>query len=125
MGKAVQKVNRLMCSNIHKLCLVIGKLVIINCLLFIECDSPANPDKIRKQNEAIQYARIYSGTESIRNWNDEYWDNVAQFMYVDGFNRVMDLSRTPQMKYSDSADFWNWVNDEKRMHFDSLRNELK
>jgi hypothetical protein len=102
----------------------ISILSILCIVLFINCNSLNDTNQIERQNNAIQFARDNSGTNSLRNWEDNYWDNVATYTDVLDYNNAMDLNQTPNLKYTSTQDAWHWASDSLRIQFNQMRIEL-
>lgn len=94
-------------------------------ILIISCDTSNNSTE--DINNAIQFARDYSSTKSQRDWSDAYWDNICidAFITVDCYNYIMELNKTPELKYVDEADYWSWANDSLQVEFSKMREKLK
>jgi hypothetical protein len=74
-------------------------------------------------DSSIEYANIYAGTSGSH--NDRYWQSVGRYMDSDSYNEAQlrearALQEEPSGLVSGS-DTWQWVNNDRRLGFASLR----
>jgi hypothetical protein len=98
-------------------------LTIIITLNLFNCNNTNGNDQ--QIAEALKFATDYSGTNSKKNWNDEYWDNACQFNSVEEYNNSVLLSRTPEVSYQNREDAWQWITDSLRLEYCEMRNNLR
>ena len=67
------------------------------------------------------YAWLYADAEGGSGANDYYWQNVGRFMDSDEYNRVMELNRTPEDKYTPQSLQWRWIDEFYKDEYNGLR----
>jgi hypothetical protein len=65
----------------------------------------------RMFRDSESYAWLYANVEGGGGADDFFYQNVSRFMDSDEFNRIMELNRTPENKYSQPNLSWRWVDE--------------
>ena len=73
----------------------------------------------RMFNDSKTYAWLYAGAHMSSGAHDYYWQNVGGYMDSDEYNRIMELNRTPENKYSDAS--WRWIDEFFREEYNNMR----
>ena len=76
-----------------------------------------------RMDSATEWAGVYAGTSGEH--NNTYWQNVGQYMDSDAYNEaVLREARALQEEPSglvSGSDAWQWVNEDRREGYSSLR----
>ncbi len=67
------------------------------------------------------YAWLYAGAQGGSGANDYFWQNVGRFMDRDEYNRIMELNRTPEDKYTAGNLSWRWIDEFYMDEYNGLR----
>lgn len=114
VGKKINEVR-----NLQLTAYILFPILIIN---FLCCE---NPNQAEEKNSLIEYARIYSGTESTRDWDDTYWDIIGEFDNVNSYNESRRLNREIENLIKSEKDYWNWSEYSHKIEYQKRRRELK
>jgi hypothetical protein len=70
--------------------------------------------------DSRSYAWLYAKAPAAK-MDEYYWKNVGSFMDFDEYNRVMELNRTSDDKYSETNQFWRWSDESLMDEYVSMR----
>jgi hypothetical protein len=74
----------------------------------------------RMFSDSRAYAWLYADAHGAGT-DESYWKNVGSFMDADEYNRVMELNRTPEDKYSDPQQLWRWNDEYFKTEYNGMR----
>jgi hypothetical protein len=75
----------------------------------------------RMFSDSRSYAWMYANVQGGEDGNDYYWQNVGSFMDSDEYNRIMELNRTPEDKYTGENQSWRWSDEYFRTEYAGIR----
>jgi hypothetical protein len=94
-------------------------------MIYVQC-SDLNDSRLKYKRDALlEYARMHAGTESTRQWEDEYWDVIGDFDCIDDYYEIMKLMREVSFLYALDDDFWCWEDESFELEYRQRREELR
>jgi len=72
-------------------------------------------------NDASTYAWFYAGARGSSGEDSRYWQALGDFQDIDGYNRVQDLNRTPEQKYTSTELWWHWADQSYQDEYNTIR----
>jgi hypothetical protein len=77
-----------------------------------------------RRDQSLDFARMHSGTQSQRDWNDKYWDAVAQFYSYYEYLAAAKIFRATADSTITDAEVWFWDFEDNRLVFREKRSSL-
>ncbi|MBD3393656.1 MAG: hypothetical protein GF418_16150 [Chitinivibrionales bacterium] len=77
----------------------------------------------RMFRDSRAYAWNYARAEGGGSTDEYYWQNIGRYLDSDEYNRVMELNRTPEDKYTGSGQYWRWSDEFFQDEYNGLRED--